>query len=93
MIITQQAAKEVKSILSKEGMDNYYFRIGIEGNAISGMSYSIEFVKTPNLKDKLLDINGLKVLINPNDEPNLSDLVVDLSQANEKFGLIFRGKQ
>ena len=48
MRITEEATVAVKYVMIQEDIEDYFFRVGIEGNELKGMGYAVEFVKIPD---------------------------------------------
>lgn len=88
--ITDKAVVALKYILIQENIENFFFRIGIEGDEIRGIGYAIEFVKTPDLNDEVKEINGLKFVINKTHKKYIENLTVDYYEDEEKHGIIFK---
>jgi iron-sulfur cluster assembly accessory protein len=93
MRITDEAVVAIKYVLIQENIENFFFRVGIEGDELKGMGYAVEFVKTPDLNDEIIDIDGLHVVVNRLHSQHLTNLVVDYHEKNDKFGIIFREEQ
>ncbi len=62
--ITDIAKNKLLSLMSEEGFnDNNFVRIGVETGGCSGLSYKLNFDKNINESDKLIENNGIKVII------------------------------
>ena len=62
--ITDIAKNKLLSLMSEEGFNVYNFvRIGVETGGCSGLSYKLNFDKNLNENDKLIENNGIKVII------------------------------
>ncbi len=62
--ITKIAKNKLLSLMSEEGLgDNGFVRIGVETGGCSGLSYKLNFDKNINENDKLIENNGVKVII------------------------------
>ena len=62
--ITNIAKNKLLSLMSEEGFnDNCFVRIGVETGGGSGLSYKLNFDKNKNDSDKLIEKNGIKVII------------------------------
>ena len=62
--ITDIAKNKLLSLMSEEGLnDNNFVRIGVETGGCSGLSYKLNFDKNLNENDKLIESNGIKVII------------------------------
>ena len=77
----------------QEDIEDYFFRVGIEGNELKGMGYAVEFVKVPDLNDEIIDADGLQVVVNRIQSQHLENLVVDYYEEKDKYGIIFREEQ
>jgi iron-sulfur cluster assembly accessory protein len=93
MRITEEAIVAIQYILIQENIEDFFFRVGIEGNELKGMGYAVEFVKTPDLNDEIIEANGLRVVVNRLQLQHLKNLVVDYHEENDKYGIIFREEQ
>jgi len=91
--ITEEATVAVKYIMIQEDIEDYFFRVGIEGNELKGMGYAVEFVKVPDLNDEIIDADGLQVVVNRIQSQHLENLVVDYYEEKDKYGIIFREEQ
>ena len=64
LTLTENALKEVKSIIAaKELSSEYGLRVGVEGGGCSGMSYVLGFDTTKE-GDQEFEIDGVKVFMN-----------------------------
>jgi len=91
--ITEEATVAVKYVMIQEDIEDYFFRVGIEGNELKGMGYAVEFVKIPDLNDEIIDVDGLQVVVNRLHSQHLKNLVVDYHEEKDKYGIIFREEQ
>jgi len=62
--ITNIAKKKLITLMSEEGLkSNNFVRIGVETGGCSGLSYKLNFDKSMGDNDKLIENNGIKVII------------------------------
>ena len=62
--ITNIAKNKLLALMSEEGFsDSSFVRIGVETGGCSGLSYKLNFDKSINENDKLIESNGVKVII------------------------------
>ncbi len=62
--ITSVAKNQLLSLMKADLLDEGCFvRIGVETGGCSGLSYKLNFDKKKNDSDKLLESNGIKVII------------------------------
>ena len=62
--LSDKAADRIKEILS-ENKDSLGVRIGVKSGGCAGMSYVMEYAKTQQPNDELLEDKGVKVFIDP----------------------------
>ena len=62
--LSDKAADRIKEILS-ENKDSLGVRIGIKSGGCAGMSYIMEYAKTQQPNDELIEDKGVKVFIDP----------------------------
>ena len=62
--LSDKAANRIKEILSKN-TDSLGVRIGVKSGGCAGMSYIMEYAKTKQPNDELIEDKGVKVFIDP----------------------------
>ena len=62
--LSDKAADRIKEILSKN-TDSLGVRIGVKSGGCAGMSYIMEYAKTQQPNDELIEDKGVKVFIDP----------------------------
>src|SRR5204862_3008206 len=65
--VTARAAQQIKAQLSKRGHStpDSGVRLGVKGGGCSGMSYVIEYCDQPRARDKIFEVDGAKVYVDP----------------------------
>ena len=63
--ITDQAAARVQEIVKGAESDVIGLRIGIKTAGCSGLQYNVEFAKEQQPFEDAIDVNGVRVLIDP----------------------------
>ncbi|MBI2881291.1 MAG: iron-sulfur cluster assembly accessory protein [Candidatus Tectomicrobia bacterium] len=63
--VTEAAITEVKRLQEEQNLKGYALRVGIQGGGCSGMSYTLGFDSEIKEKDKVFDIDGIKVVVDP----------------------------
>jgi len=63
--ITPKAAQKVHELQENEGYQGYGLRVGVRGGGCSGLSYMIEFAENPENGDKVWEVNGVKLFVDP----------------------------
>ena len=62
--LSDKAADRIKSILSND-KSSLGVRIGVKSGGCAGMSYVMEYAKSQNPNDELIEEKGVKVFIDP----------------------------
>ena len=87
--LTEKAIAQVKTILSREGLEGYGLRVAVVGGGCSGFSYGLDFEKEQKSDDTVLEMDGLKVYL---DEPSgkyLAGTVIDYVSGLQDAGFKF----
>ena len=61
--LTEDAIKQVKKLKEEQNLQDYALRVGIQGGGCSGLSYALGFDSEIKEKDKVFDIDGVKVVV------------------------------
>ena len=77
--LSDTATKEIKRLLSQEKKEDWGLRVGVVGGGCSGLSYTLAFDETPNKDDSVLDVNGVKVFVDPKSYLFLNGMTLDYS--------------
>ena len=70
--MTDNAAEKVRGLMEQEGEEDLALRIGVRPGGCSGFQYSIYFDDEINDDDEVLDLKGVKVLIDAMSVPYIS---------------------
>ena len=90
--VTEKAAKEIRRLQeadpsSKDG----FLRVMVVGGGCSGMSYKLGFEsKTPDPSDKLIENDGVKIVIDTKSLLYLSGTELDFSDGLNGTGFTFQ---
>ena len=63
--LSDRAADRVKEIMANAKESIIGVRVGVSSGGCAGMSYVMEYAKTENPNDEIIDDKGVKVLIDP----------------------------
>ena len=63
--LSDNAAQRIKEIMSNSKDSSIGVRIGVKSGGCAGMSYVMEYAKSSNSKDEVIEDKGVKVLIDP----------------------------
>ena len=75
--ITPKAAEKVVEFMKQEGKDNLLLRVYVSGGGCSGLSYGMGFEEKVDEDDKVLEQNGVKVLIHSYSQNYLKGANID----------------
>ena len=64
--LSDKAAQRIKEIMASAKKPSIGVRIGVKSGGCAGMSYVIEYAKSSNSNDEVIEDKGVKVLIDPN---------------------------
>jgi len=64
--LSDNAAQRIKEIMSNSKDSSIGVRIGVKSGGCAGMSYVMEYAKSSNSNDEVIEDKGVKVLIDPN---------------------------
>ena len=63
--LSVNAANKIKEIMSNAQKDSIGVRIGVKAGGCAGMSYIMEYAKSYNPNDEVIEDKGVKVFIDP----------------------------
>jgi iron-sulfur cluster assembly protein len=65
MNVTEAAAGRVRELIARSEKPVAGVRVGVKNGGCAGMSYTMDLAETVERGDEVIDVNGLKVLIDP----------------------------
>jgi len=84
------AKKKIFSLLEEEGMArDSYVKVGVSSGGCSGLSYKLDFTKDKSEGDKLIEDNGVRILIDKKSLLYLVGTVLDFSGGLNGKGFTF----
>ena len=88
--VTETAKKKIFSLLEEEGMPlDAYVKVGVSSGGCSGLSYKLDFTKDKSEGDKLIEDNGVRILIDKKSLLYLVGTVLDFSGGLNGKGFTF----
>ena len=63
--LSDRAAQRIKEIMTNAEESSIGVRIGVKSGGCAGMSYVMEYAKSSNSNDEVIEDKGVKVLIDP----------------------------
>ena len=79
--LTPVAADEVRRVLDKQGKSDWGIRLGVKGGGCSGLSYTMDLAEKPAEKDRVSEIEGIKIFVDPKSYLYLNGLTLAYSTA------------
>jgi iron-sulfur cluster assembly protein len=61
--LSPAALKRVKELMSSQGLEHAFLRMGVKGGGCSGMTYDLQFDTELGKHDKQFDVDGVKVVV------------------------------
>ncbi len=87
MAITDAASNKLRGILRKQGREDYgALRVAVVGGGCSGLQYKMDLVDGPANRDILVQINGVRVVIDPKSALFVSGSELDFSTDLQQGG-------
>lgn len=92
--ITEIANKKLKELQGEES-SNAYLRVFVKGGGCSGYSYGMAFEAEGAVAedDSVIEINGVKVVIDPQSIPLIIDSVIDYTDGLQGSGFALKNPQ
>ncbi len=63
IVLTEQAASKVQSLIAEEGGDGLMLRLSVSGGGCSGFSYGFSLDSKTTGDDKVFEFHGVKLVI------------------------------
>ncbi|MBR9978797.1 MAG: iron-sulfur cluster assembly accessory protein [Bacteroidetes bacterium] len=88
--VTDKAAAEVGKIRNENNIpENFLLRIGVKGGGCSGLTYSLGFDGEVRDTDEVIEINGVKLVIDAKSLFYLDGTELDFSDGLSGRGFVF----
>ncbi len=84
--LSDTAASKVKELLEEQGKTDHALRLFVRGMSCSGPAYGMALDNAPTADDTVAELDGIKVVIDPQSAPYLEGAEVDFVD-----GLMGRG--
>jgi iron-sulfur cluster assembly protein len=75
--ITSSAAVKVRELMEKEGREDLGLRLFVAGGGCSGLNYGMSFDDEPDADDQVLEMEGVKVLVDSYSLPHVNGAEID----------------
>lgn len=89
LTLTTNAQKAINRFIKGADTEIEGLRISVEGGGCSGMQYGMSLEESARSDDKVVEISGIKLFIDPHSAPLLEGLTVDFQDSMEGSGFKF----
>lgn len=87
--VTPQAADAIKSRLTEAGEGVIGLRVGIKAKGCSGFAYFMEYAKSQQDDDEVVEKDGVKVIVDPASMVYLLGTTIDYISNDTEEGFVF----
>lgn len=92
--ITEKAVAQVRRLMGEGNIpETHGLRLSVKGGGCSGLSYVLGFDEQQGEKDKVIEVHGLRVFIDPKSLFYISGTVLDFSDGLNGKGFVFNNPQ
>lgn len=88
--VTDAAKNQATRLMSEEGKENYFIRVGVQGGGCSGLMYQMTFDNQEQEGDKSFEDNGIKVVVDKKSFLYLVGTTLDFSGGLNGKGFVFQ---
>ena len=88
--ISETAARKIKSLMAKRGLDEGGLRVGVKGGGCSGLSYTFAWEREPRFGDEVFEgPEGTRLFVDKKSYLYLKDTTLDYDSALLTQGFVF----
>jgi nitrogen fixation NifU-like protein len=88
--ISEVAAKKIRTLMAKQGIDEGGLRVGVKGGGCSGLSYTFAWDKQPRLGDEVFEgMDGAKIYVDKKSLLFLDGTILDYDTNLVSKGFVF----
>ena len=88
--LSDNAAQRIKEIMGNAKDSSIGVRIGVKSGGCAGMSYVMEYAKSSNSNDEVIEDKGVKVLIDPGAVMYLLGTEIDYKKEELSSTFVFK---
>jgi iron-sulfur cluster assembly protein len=91
VILSETAAREIKSIIQQQELDadKVRLRVGVKGGGCPGFSYVLDLTESQKETDELFEQHGVKIIVDPKSLLYLNGVTVDFRDEIMGRGFVF----
>ena len=88
--ISERAARKIRTLMAKQGLDEGGLRVGVKGGGCSGLSYTFSWEREARLGDEVFDgPTGAKIFVDRKSLLYLNGTVLDYDMSLISKGFVF----
>jgi iron-sulfur cluster assembly protein len=87
--ITESAKNQALKLMSEEGKNDHFIRVGVKGGGCSGLMYELDFDNEIRENDKVFETDGLKIVVEKKSYLYLVGTTLDFSGGLNGKGFVF----
>lgn len=87
--VTENAKNKAISLMSEDGKDGYFIRVGVNSGGCSGLMYELDFDNEIKDSDKVFEDNGIKIVVDKKSFLYLVGTELDYSGGLNGKGFVF----
>jgi iron-sulfur cluster assembly protein len=84
--VTENAARKVNSLLTKQGRPTGVLRVAVVGGGCSGLQYKMDLQDQPANRDILVNTSGIRVVVDPKSALYVTGSELDYVDALQEGG-------
>ena len=89
--LTEKAVARVRYLMAQENIpETHGLRVSVKGGGCSGLSYVMGFDASPKESDRVMQVHGLRVFVDPKSLFHISGTVLDYSDGLNAKGFVFQ---
>ena len=89
--VTEAAAREIQRIVKeKHPPEKGGLRLFVKGGGCSGFSYGMDIVEGPDEKDKVFEIHGVRIIVDPKSYLFLNGMTMSYAESLMTQGFVFK---
>lgn len=77
--VSPNAVQEIHRLLKAQGKENWGLRVGVKGGGCSGLSYTMAIEERPGEHDRISEVDGVRVFVDPKSYLYLNGLLLDFT--------------
>lgn len=87
--LTDQAVRQVKTILARENIQDHGLRVAVTSGGCSGFSYGLDFENQERAGDIVVTCGGVKIYVDSGSASYLNGTVIDYVSSLQESGFKF----